>query len=71
MDTEMIQCTDIIESQFGFMSGRSTTYEIFILKHAIEKRREGQNNITDYEKTFDSTHREEMLQGAKCAGQVH
>ena len=41
----MRQCTNIHESQFGFMPGRSTTYAIFIPKQTIEKHREGQENI--------------------------
>ena len=35
------ECTDIHESQFGFMPGRSTTDAIFILKQTIEQYREG------------------------------
>ena len=45
VDRRMRQCTNIHESQFGFMPGRSTTYAIFILKQTIEKHREGQKNI--------------------------
>ena len=45
VDRRMRQCTDIHESQFGFMPGRTTTDAIFILKQTIEKHREGQKNI--------------------------
>ena len=52
----MRQCTNIHESQFGVMPGRSTTDAIFILKQTIEKRREGQKNVRvmfiDLEKTY-------------------
>ena len=41
----VIECTDIHESQFGFMPGRSTTDTIFILKQTIEQCREGQKGI--------------------------
>ena len=37
----MRECTDIYESQFGFMPGRRTTDAIFILKQTIEQYREG------------------------------
>ena len=60
----MRQCTNIPESPFGFMPGRSTTYAIFILKQTIEKHREGQKNIIvtfiDQEKAYDSIPREEI-----------
>ena len=45
VDRMMRQCTNIHESQLGFMPGRNTTYAIFILKQAIEKHRAGQKNI--------------------------
>ena len=45
MDRRIIQCTNIHESQFGFMPGRSTADAIFILKQTIEKHREGHKNI--------------------------
>ena len=58
------QCTNIHESQFGFMPGRSTTDAIFILKQTIEKHREGQKNIRvtfiDLEKAYDHMPREEI-----------
>ena len=44
MDMRIRQYTNVHESQFGFMQGRSTTDAIFILKQ-IEKHREGQKNI--------------------------
>ena len=78
MDRRMRQCTNIHESQFGFMPGRSTTDAIFILKQKIKKHREGQKNIRvtfiDLEKAYDSIPREEImeiLKGTKYAGEVH
>ena len=60
----MRECTDIHESQFGFMPGRSTTDAIFILKQTIEKYREGQKDICvtfiDQEKAYDRVPREEI-----------
>ena len=44
VDRMMRQCTNIHESQFGFIPGRSTTDAIFILKQTIDKHREGQKN---------------------------
>ena len=56
------------------MPDRSTTDAIFILKHTIEKHREGQRNIRvtfiDLEKAYYSTPRE-IIKGTKCAGKVH
>ena len=40
VDRRMRQSTNIHESQFGIMPGRSTTDAIFILKQTIEKHRE-------------------------------
>ena len=64
MDRRIRQCTNIHESQFGFMPGRSTTDAIFILKQTIEKHREGQKNIRvtfiDLEKAYDRIPREEI-----------
>ena len=45
LDRRVRECTDIHESQFGFMPGRSTTDAIFILKQTIEQYREGQKDI--------------------------
>ena len=45
LDRRIRQCTNIHESQFGFMPGRSTADAIFILKQTLEKHREGQKNI--------------------------
>ena len=60
----MRQCTNIHESQFGCMPGRSTTDAIFILKQTTEKHREGQKNIRvtfiDLEKAYDSIPMEEI-----------
>ena len=60
----MRQCTNIHESQFGFMPARSTTDAIFILKQTIEKHREGQKStrvtFIDLEKAYDRVPREEI-----------
>ena len=65
----MIECTDIHESQFGFMPGRSTTDAIFILKQTIEQYREGQKDICvtfiDLEKAYDRVPREEIWRTTK------
>ena len=64
MDRRLKQCTNIHESQFGFMPGRSTTDAIFILKQTIEKHREGQKNIRvtfiDLQKAYNRKPREEV-----------
>ncbi len=64
----MRQCTNIHESQFGFMPGRSTTNAIFILKQTIEKHRQGQKNIRvtcNLEKAYDSIPREETWRSSR------
>ena len=64
LDRRVRECTDIHESQFGFMPGRSTTDAIFILKQTIEQYREGQKDICvtfiDLEKAYDRVPREEI-----------
>ena len=69
MDRRMRQCTNIHESQFGFMPGRSTTDAIFILKQTIEKHRERQKNtrvtFIDLEKADDSIPREDIWRLSK------
>ena len=64
VDRMLRECTEIHESQFGFMPGRSTTDAIFILKQTIEKHREGQKVIRvtfiDIEKAYDRVPREEI-----------
>ena len=53
----MMRQSNIHESQFWFMPGRSTTDAIFILKQTIQKHREGQKNtrvtFIDLEKAYD------------------
>ena len=77
VDRRIRQCTNIHESQFGFMPGRSSTDAIFILKQTFEKHREGQKNISDIyrPRTSIQPHTQggvlEMLKGTKCAGNVH
>ena len=66
VDRRIRQCTNIDESQFGFMPGRSSTDAIFIMKQTkiVEKHREGQKNIRvtiiDLEKAYDRIPREEI-----------
>ena len=64
LDRRVRECTDIHESQFGFMPGRSTTDDIFILKQTIEKYLEGQKDICvtfiDLEKAYGRVPREEI-----------
>ena len=64
VDRWIRQCTNIHDSQFGFMPGRSTTDAIFILRQTIEKHREGQKNIRvtfiDLKKAYDRIPREEI-----------
>ena len=64
LDRRVRECTDIHESQSGFMPGRSTTDAIFILKQTIEQYREGQKDICvtfiDLEKAYDRVPREDI-----------
>ena len=64
VDRRLRECTEIHESQFEFIPGRSTTDAIFILKQTIEKHREGQKDIRvtfiDIEKAYDRVPREEI-----------
>ena len=64
LDRRVIVCTEIHESQFGFMPGRNTTDAIFIIKQTIEQYREGQKDICvtfiDLEKAYDRVPREEI-----------
>ena len=64
VDRRLRECTEIHESQFGFMPGRSTTDAIFILKQTTEKHLEGQKDIIvtfiDLEKAYDRVPREEI-----------
>ena len=57
VDRRLRECTEIHESQFGLMPGRSTTDAICILKKTIENNREGQKDIRvtfiDLEKAYD------------------
>ena len=69
MDRRMRQCTNIHESQFGFMPGRSRADAIFLLKQTIEKHREGLENIRvtfiDLEKAYVSIPREEIWRSSR------
>ena len=69
LDRRVRACTDIHESQFGCMPGRSTTDAIFILNQTIEKYREEQKDICatfiDLEKAYDRVPREEIWRTMK------
>jgi hypothetical protein len=49
---------------FGFRKGRGTTEQIYILRNIIEQASEWRSNLyilfVDYEKAFDSVHRETL-----------
>ena len=69
-DKRLRECTEMHESQFGLMPGRSTTDAIFILKQTIEKHREYQKDLSvtfiDIEKAYDRVPREEIW---RCMGE--
>ncbi|GKF45884.1 retrovirus-related pol polyprotein LINE-1, partial [Tanacetum coccineum] len=54
--------TRVLENQFGFMSGRSKTEAIYLLRSLMEKYRERQRDLymafLDLEKAYDSVQRE-------------
>ena len=66
------QETVIRENQFGFMSGRSTTKAIHILRALVEKYREQKKNFhmvyIDMEKAFDSIPRGIIWDSLKTRG---
>ena len=47
LDRRVRECTDIHESQVGFMPGRSTTDAIFILKQTIDKSRGTEGHLSN------------------------
>ena len=53
--------TGFVKTQAGFRSGRGTTEQIFILRNILEQVNEWQAtlyiNFVDFEKAFDSVHR--------------
>ena len=59
--------SNLRKEQAGFRSGRGTTEQIFILRNIIEQSTEWQSslyflyvNFIDFEKTFDSVHRDSL-----------
>ena len=54
----------MIEQQYGFMAGKSTTDGLFALRVLMEKYREGQKELhcvfVDLEKAYDKVPREEV-----------
>ena len=64
IDRRLREETRISEEQFGFMSGRSTTDAISILRFTMEKHREKQKGLhlvfIDLEKAYDRVPRQEV-----------
>ena len=52
------------KEQAGFVSGKGTTVQIFIMRNIIEQSIEWQSslyvNYIDFEKAFDSVHRDSL-----------
>lgn len=63
---------ELRDEQAGFRKGRSTVEQLFILRNIIEQSVEWQAglyiNFIDFEKAFDSVHRESLWNIMKCYG---
>ena len=62
MERRLRDIIEVSENQFGFMPGRSTMEEIYLLRRVIEKYRENKRDIhiafIDLEKTYDRVPRD-------------
>ena len=58
--------------QAGFKKGRNTTEQIFVLRNIIEEVAEWNSSLylcfVDYEKAFDSIHRDTLWKIMRCYG---
>ena len=63
---------ELRNEQAGFREGRSTVQQLFILRNIIEQSVEWQAglyiNFVDFEKSFDSVHRESLWNIMRCYG---
>ena len=63
---------ELRNEQAGFREGRSTVQQLFILRNIIEQSVEWQAglyiNFVDFEKAFDSVHRESLWNIMRCYG---
>ena len=71
IDSRIRNEVTIVEQQFGFMPGKSTTDAIFCLRMLMEKWSEGQKAVhcvfIDLNKAYDRTPREEMWKCLRLA----
>ena len=78
VDRRLIECTEIHESQFGFMPGRSTTDAIFILTKADNRKTPGRpeghkSHLHRYRESLRSGTEGgdlEMHEGAQCTRKI-